>query len=176
MAFHKRFQNWKQGSLKRAMRKGPGSAGALVETGLVLEPHADTELDRARCADGEHARTQSRKQGKAAGLSGPVDGSGSAIEGACECRVGPVVIVPIEEIKDSDLRLNLKPFDVTDRPDCPPEANVEGEESVVTHISRRRGSDLKLRFSCCAVADWRERRRNGTKLFELRLREQPGAD
>src|SRR5262249_53232818 len=132
--------------------------------------------DRARCPDSEHPRTKTGEQGKAAGLGGPVDGGSSAIEGPCECRVGAIVIVPIEQIKDSDLRLNLKPFDVPDRPDRPTAADIEGEESVVTHISRRRGSDLELRFSRGAVADWCERRRNGTKLFELCLREHPGRD
>jgi len=101
-----------------------------------LEGRLYSELERTWCADGKHARTEANEASTIL-LRCSVDRGCGAIQRSCQQRVRAVVILPVKEVIECHLRLDNEAVRVTNWPNGPAKAQVEGKECVVSHLARR---------------------------------------
>src|SRR5260370_13210853 len=85
-------------------RKGGelGSLPAFASPIVQLEVGFKAELERARRTQTEHARPESNKVAAASGSRSVIDRARAAINRRVQKGVGSVVVLPVEQVEESD--------------------------------------------------------------------------
>ena len=127
-------------------RKGGelGSLPAFSSLIVRLEVDFETELERSRRTQTEHARSESNEVAASSGSCSVIDRARAAVKRRVQKVVRSVVVLPVEQVEEGDLRLEGQTLEfVPQRPDAPAQAEVERKERVITHLARR--SEIKFR-------------------------------
>src|SRR6266849_7286243 len=134
-----------------------------------LEVDFEAELERARCAQTEHARSESNEVAASSGSGSVIDGARAAVKRRVQQVVRPVVVLPVEQVEEGNLWLEGQTLEfVPERLDAPAQAEVERKEGVIAHLARR--SEVKLGSAARGAG---EGRRHSAERHKLSLSEEP---
>src|SRR6266436_9076588 len=137
-------------------RKG-GELGALPAfSSLIvrLEVDFETELERSRRTQTEHARSESNKVAASCGSGSVIDGARAAVKRWVQQVVRSVVVLPVEQVEEGDLWLEGQTLEfVPQRLNAPTQAEVERKEGVIAYLSG--GCEVKLRSAARSAGEGR---------------------